>query len=178
VRRICYVECAFDVRVSGRPSGLQLAHSYKDVGPDYQPAQNNTRHCPVDKCCTEHDGLQPFTSYPPNSSCRWLELIFHDWILSQFLARSQNCEKQQSVSDCLSVDMEHSATTFHEIWYWSILRKSVYKIQVSLKSDNNNGFSTWRPCTFTTSSRSVTLRTRNVSVKICRENKNSPFYVQ
>jgi len=29
---------------------------------------------------------------------------------------------------------------FREIWYLSIFRKSVQKIQVSLKSDNNNGY--------------------------------------
>jgi len=34
---------------------------------------------------------------------------------------------------------------FHEIRYLSILRKSVKKIQVSLKSHKNNGYSAWRP---------------------------------
>ena len=33
---------------------------------------------------------------------------------------------------------------FHEIWYFSIFRKSVEKIQVLLKSDKNNGHYTWR----------------------------------
>jgi hypothetical protein len=32
---------------------------------------------------------------------------------------------------------------FHEIWRF--FRKSVEKIQVSLKSDKNNGSFTWRP---------------------------------
>jgi hypothetical protein len=36
-------------------------------------------------------------------------------------------------------------TDFHEIWYLSIFRKSVKKIQVSLKSHKNNGYFTWRP---------------------------------
>ena len=36
-------------------------------------------------------------------------------------------------------------TDFHEIWYLSIFRKSIEEIQVSLKSDNNNGCFTWRP---------------------------------
>ena len=36
-------------------------------------------------------------------------------------------------------------TDFHEILYLHIFRKSVVKIQVSLKSDNNNGYFTWRP---------------------------------
>jgi hypothetical protein len=38
---------------------------------------------------------------------------------------------------------------FHEIWYWSIFRKFVTKIQVSLKSDKNDGYFTWKPiCIF------------------------------
>jgi len=32
-----------------------------------------------------------------------------------------------------------------EIWYLSIFRMSVEKIHVSLKSDKNNGYFTWRP---------------------------------
>jgi hypothetical protein len=34
---------------------------------------------------------------------------------------------------------------FHEIWYLIIFRKSVEKIQISLKSDKNKGYFTWRP---------------------------------
>ena len=36
-------------------------------------------------------------------------------------------------------------TDFHDIWYLRISRKSVEKIQVSLKSDKNKGYFTWRP---------------------------------
>ena len=32
---------------------------------------------------------------------------------------------------------------FHEIWYLIIFRKSVEKIQISLKSDKNNEYFTW-----------------------------------
>ena len=40
-------------------------------------------------------------------------------------------------------------TDFHEIWYFWIFLKSVMKIQVSLKSDKNNVYFTWRPiCIF------------------------------
>jgi len=35
-------------------------------------------------------------------------------------------------------------TDFHEIWYLNIFRKSAEKIQVSLKSDKNNGHFAWR----------------------------------
>jgi len=34
-------------------------------------------------------------------------------------------------------------TDFHEIWHLSVFRKSVEKIQVSLKSDKNKGNLTW-----------------------------------
>jgi len=60
----------------------------------------------------------------------------------------KNGEKRLLASSCLSVRMEQLGahwTDFHEIWYLSIFRKSVEKIQVSLKSDKNNGYFTWRP---------------------------------
>jgi hypothetical protein len=66
-------------------------------------------------------------------------------------------------------------TYFHEIWYLSIFRKSVGKIQVSFKCDENNGYSTWRQIYFLIISRSILLRMRNVSVKSCRENQNTHF---
>ena len=34
---------------------------------------------------------------------------------------------------------------FHKFWYWRIFRKSAKEIQVSLKSDENNGYFTWQP---------------------------------
>jgi len=44
----------------------------------------------------------------------------------------------------------HGTTRFpvdgiNEIWYLSIFGKYVVKIQVSSKSDKNNGYFTWRP---------------------------------
>jgi hypothetical protein len=48
----------------------------------------------------------------------------------------------------MSVHMEQLGshwTDFHEIWYLNIFRKSVGKIQVSLKSERNDGYFTWRP---------------------------------
>jgi hypothetical protein len=36
-------------------------------------------------------------------------------------------------------------TDFYEIWHWSIFRKSVHKIQDSLKFDKNNVYFTWKP---------------------------------
>ena len=62
-------------------------------------------------------------------------------------------------------------TDFHELWYLSIFWKSVKTIQVSLKSDKNNGYFTWRPII----SHSFLLRMKNVSDKICRINQNKHF---
>ena len=69
-----------------------------------------------------------------------------------FYARSQNCERRLSATSCLlvcpSVRMEQLGShwaDFHEIRYQSIFRKYVEKVQVSLKSDKNNAYFTWRP---------------------------------
>jgi hypothetical protein len=50
--------------------------------------------------------------------------------------------KQLYTSSCLSARMEQFGShwaDFHEILYLRIVQKSVKKIQVSLKSDKNNG---------------------------------------
>jgi hypothetical protein len=78
----------------------------------------------------------------------------------------------------LSVSMEQLGslwTDFHEIWCLSIFRKSVEKIQVSLKYEKNKGYFTKDHYTFFTISRSFFLRMRNISDKICRENHNTHF---
>jgi hypothetical protein len=52
------------------------------------------------------------------------------------------------MSACPSVRMEHLSshwTDFPKIWYLSSFKKSVEKIQVSLKSDKNNEYITWKP---------------------------------
>jgi len=65
---------------------------------------------------------------------------------------------------------------FHEIWYVSnFLRKSVEKIQVSLKSHKNNRYFTCRPIHIFIISRSLLLRMTNVADKICREYQNTYF---
>jgi len=66
-------------------------------------------------------------------------------------------------------------TDFDEIWYLSIFRKSAEKIQVALKSDKIGGASYAIQYTFLIMSRSVLLRTRNVSDKSCRRNQNTHF---
>ena len=65
-------------------------------------------------------------------------------------ARSQNCEKRLLASSCLSV-CPHATTRLpldgfsrNLIFEYFFFRKHVEKIQVSLKSDKNNGYFTWR----------------------------------
>ena len=38
-----------------------------------------------------------------------------------------------------------TGTDFHEIWYRKIFKKSIDKVQVSIKSDKNTGYFTWWP---------------------------------
>jgi len=52
---------------------------------------------------------------------------------------------------------------FHEIQYLSTLWKSVKKIQVSLKSDKNNGYFTWRTTFIFTTFWSIIILMRNIS---------------
>jgi len=68
-----------------------------------------------------------------------------------FQACLQNDNKRLLAASCLfirlSARMEHLRshwTDFHEIWYLRIFRKSLNKIQVSLKQDKNNLQFTWR----------------------------------
>jgi hypothetical protein len=78
----------------------------------------------------------------------------------------------------LSVRMEQLGshwTDFHEILYSRIFRKSAEKIQVSLKSDNNNRYFTWRSINIFIISRSFLFAMRNVSDKSCGENQNTHF---
>ena len=85
------------------------------------------------------------------------------------------CKKQIWTFSCLSVHlpahMEQLSShwmDFHEILYMSIFWISVEKIQVSLKSDKNNGYFTLRP-------RYIFLRMKNVSDKSYRQNQNTHF---
>jgi hypothetical protein len=94
--------------------------------------------------------------------------------------RVRKIQESNSASSCLClsvrmVQLGSHWTGFHEIWYLSIFRKSVEKIQVSLKSGNNNGTLHKDLCTFMVISRSILLRTRNDSDKSCTENQNTHF---
>jgi hypothetical protein len=85
---------------------------------------------------------------------------------------------------CPSVRMEQLSShwmDFHEIWYLSLPlipppppRKCVEKIQVSLTSDKNNGYFTWRSTYIYDSTSLILLKMSNVSDKR-RENQNKHF---
>jgi hypothetical protein len=55
---------------------------------------------------------------------------------------------------------------FHEIFYFRLIRKSVEKRKISLKSDKNDGYLHEDLCTFMIMSRSIGYRMRNVSEKV------------
>ena len=61
-----------------------------------------------------------------------------------FVARARVC-LCVCVCVCLSVCLGSHWMDCHEIWYLSIFRKSVKKIQVSLKSNKHTELFTWRP---------------------------------
>jgi hypothetical protein len=70
---------------------------------------------------------------------------------------------------CLSVRMEELGfnwTDFHEIWYLNIFRKSLEKIQVSLKSGSNNGTLHEDEFAYLIISRSVILRKKLFRTKV------------
>jgi hypothetical protein len=62
-----------------------------------------------------------------------------------------------------------------QISHYSVFRRSVNKIQISLKPHNNNGTLHEDTCTFMVTSRRILLKIRNVSGKFCRENQVTHF---
>ena len=66
---------------------------------------------------------------------------------------------------------------FRDILYLGIFRKSVDKIKVSLKSDMNNGYFTWRPIYIFITLPAFLLIMRNFWDRSCRENQSTHFRV-
>jgi hypothetical protein len=62
-----------------------------------------------------------------------------------------------------------------DIWYMTIFRKSVTNIEVSLKSDINNWYITWRPTYIYDNMSPKSFYNENVSDKRYRENQNTHF---
>ena len=94
---------------------------------------------------------------------------------------SQSFEKRLLASPCPSIrSCWTNRLSLDGFWLNLIFdfffRKFVWKMEVSLKSDKNNWYSTWRHFTFMTVSRWIILRVRNISNKSCRENQNKYVY--
>jgi len=100
-------------------------------------------------------------------------------LIFMFLCAFKNCESF-IMSAHLSARMEQLGShwmNFHIILYLRIFRKSVEKIQVSLKSNKNNSSTLHEDrYTFLIISHSVLLRMRNVSDTSHKENQNTIFH--
>jgi hypothetical protein len=70
----------------------------------------------------------------------------------------------------------HTGRIFMKFQIWRLPENLSIKIQVSLKSDKNNVYFKWTPCTFVIESRLILLRIRNFFDKSCRKKQNT-FYV-
>jgi len=124
--------------------------------PILELCEQTGRHCRACGVC-----LQRFFANEPKLNYRPLNLTSRRYLLSlspgrsyedlfnaPFWARPQYCEKRLLASSCLSVHMEQLGshrTDYREILYLRIYRKSVEKIQVSLKSGEYKGDFTRRP---------------------------------
>jgi hypothetical protein len=96
-----------------------------------------------------------------------LKVIQEKWLLaSSYLCVLSSVRMEQRGSHW---------THFYEILYFSTFRKSVKKIQFSLKSDKNNGYFTWRLTYSMVISSRILLRMIDVSDRHCRENQNTLF---
>ena len=89
--------------------------------------------------------------------------------------RIQKCKKRLLVSSCPSGCLSAwNWNDFHEIWYFSVFRKTVDKCEVSFKSDKNNGYWTWE----LNSSDNISLsssKNEKCFEKSCRGNQNTHF---
>jgi hypothetical protein len=69
-------------------------------------------------------------------------------------------------------------TDFHENWYFSIFQNSFEKIQISLKSNKNNGYFKRRAMYLFITSRSTLLTISNVSGKSIEKTKHTRYFQQ
>jgi hypothetical protein len=96
-----------------------------------------------------HMTFQESSLFP--SSCDWFSPLWDSLLPFKVLRAFAILWKETMrfvMSVCPSVRIEQLGShwmNFHEIWYLNMYRKSLEKIQVSLKSDKHNGHFTWRP---------------------------------
>jgi hypothetical protein len=114
-----------------------------------------------------------------DKSCRENQnsnFIFRTFLGAFAKLRKANISFVMSVRPSISMqNLGSHRTDFLEIWYLNIFRKIVEKIQVSLKSDKNNGYFTRRPLHIFIISRLFFLRMRTVSDKSCTGDPNTHF---
>ena len=124
--------------------------------------------------------LLPWMIYPVTI----LYILPFRWLY--FSANSQNLRKATTIfftlfcssvrlSVCM-VNLSSNWTDFCEILYLNTLRSSAEKIQVSLLSDTNSRYFTWRPICIDDNTSFIFLSMRNVSDKSClRKSKHFIF---
>jgi hypothetical protein len=66
-------------------------------------------------------------------------------LLGAFAKDQKRLFLHPSVRLSLHIELGSHSTEFHDIWYLRIFRRSVREVQVSLRSDKNNGYFTWTP---------------------------------
>ena len=126
----------------------------------------STRHCYQNTGARSH---RFFISYT-----KWLQVLKGYWHVRK-ISKSDYSLRDVSPSVRPSVRMEQLGslwTDFHEISYLRVFRKSVEKIQVSLKSDKNNEYFTWWPTSLIIP-RSMLLRMRKVLDNSRRDDRNT-----
>ena len=77
----------------------------------------------------------------------------------------------------LSASIDSHWTDSHGIWYWGLPRKSVEKIQICLKSDQNIGHVTWRPARVSCRRQRHTLRNNKQQLPRFRGNAVNTYYI-
>jgi hypothetical protein len=126
------------------------------------------------KNCTEVSILSHYVFYGNNCGCQNTDCKILTFLGA--FAKLRKVTINFVMCARLSVLMEHLAshwTDFREIWYLIIFRKSVEKIQLSLKSDKNNGYFTWRLIYIFDHISLISFRMRNFSEKSCCQNQNT-----
>jgi len=134
-------------------------------------------------CTTSLTSTNSFCPHSVFMCCVWIweqtaiiSLYSINWLGLGAFAKQRKATISFVVSVRPSVRIEQLGshwTDFHYIWHLCIFRKSVEKIQVSLKSDKNNGTLHEDRYVFLIISRLILLRMRNVSDKSCWENQKT-----
>ena len=129
---------------------------------------------PVCSARSTGDVHQFSSTTKPNTSCSHALLHFlFLGALEKF--RKVTFSSVSFVCPTVRIELGSHWTGFHEIWYLSIFRKSIEKVQVSLKSCNNNGHSAWRPIYIFHPISLFLLKLRSVSDNICRNIQSTHF---